>query len=153
MYFYNLIKNLSDEKEILLFVDMDGVIASYDAGKPLVFSNKRPLKENIAKIESVSKLPNVELRLLSICRKDFQIKEKNIWLDTYAPFFNKDNRVIISKESLPENISSSDIKLNYLRDIQTNKQIVLLDDDNSIINSILKNAKNIIVLQDSELID
>lgn len=153
MYFYNLIKNLSDKKEILLFVDMDGVIASYDAGKPLDFSNKRPLKENIVKIERVSKLPNVELRLLSICRKDFQIKEKNIWLDKYAPFFNKENRIIISKESLPENTSSSDLKLNYLMDIQTNKQIVLLDDDNSIINSILQNAKNIIVLQDSELID
>lgn len=153
MYFYNLIEKLSNEREILLFIDMDGVIASYDAGKPLDFLNKRPLTENIKKIKLVSTLPNVELRLLSICRKDFQINEKNIWLDKYAPFFIKKNRIIISKENLSENITSSEIKLNYLTSIKSNKQIVLLDDDNSIINSILKKAENIIVLQDSELID
>lgn len=50
MHFYNLIKDLlSDKKELMIFVDMDGVIASYDAGKPICFSNKRPLKENIKK--------------------------------------------------------------------------------------------------------
>ena len=85
MYFYNLIKDLSYKKELLLFVDMDGVIASYDAGKPLDFLNKRPLKENIRKIEQITTLPNVELYIISICRKDFQIREKNIWLDKYAP--------------------------------------------------------------------
>ena len=78
MHFYNVIKDLVVEKPIELFFDMDGVISSYDAGKPLDFLNKRPLKENIKKIDEVSKLPNVELNILSICKKDFQIEEKNI---------------------------------------------------------------------------
>ena len=153
MYFYNLMKKLSYNKKLLLFVDMDGVIASYDAGKPLDYLNKRPLMDNIKKIEQVGTLPNIELYIISICRKNFQINEKNIWLDKYAPFFIKENRIIISKESLSENITSSEIKTNYLTSLKSNKQIVLLDDDNSIINFILKKAENIIVLQDSELID
>ena len=86
MHFYNLIKNLSSEKELVIFVDMDGVISSYDVGKPLDFLNKRPLKENINKLEKINELPNIELYILSICRKNFQIEEKNIWLDKYAPF-------------------------------------------------------------------
>ena len=43
MHFYNLIKELSKKNKIKLFVDMDGVIASYDFGKPLNFKIKRPL--------------------------------------------------------------------------------------------------------------
>ena len=54
MHFYNLIKELSEKKEVMLYVDMDGVIASYNIGKPLDFLNKRPLKENINKLEKVS---------------------------------------------------------------------------------------------------
>lgn len=152
MHFYNLIKDLSDKKEIILFVDMDGVIASYDAGKKIDFLNKRPLKENISKIEKVSELPNVELYILSICRKDFQIEEKNTWLDKYASFFQKENRIIISKEKLG-NETSSEIKSNYLNNIKTNKQIVLLDDDNSVLKHVMKNVEGAIVFQDSELID
>lgn len=152
MHFYNLIRDLSNKKEIILFVDMDGVIASYDVGKPLNFLNKRPLKENIKKIEKVGELPNVELHILSICREDFQIEEKNIWLNKNAPFFQKEKRAIISKEKL-EGITSSQIKANYLKGVKTSKQIVLLDDDNSVLNHVMKNVENVIVFQDSELID
>lgn len=152
MHFYNLIKNLSNEKETILFVDMDGVIASYDVGKPYNFLEKRPLKENIRKIEEVGKLTNVTLYILSICRKDIQIEEKNIWLDRHAPFFKKENRVIISKEKL-QNQSSSEIKANYLNNVKTDKQIILLDDDNSVIKCVKNEVKNAIVFQDSELID
>ena len=152
MHFYNVIKDLVVEKPIELFFDMDGVISSYDAGKPLDFLNKRPLKENIKKIEEVSKLPNVELNILSICKKDFQIEEKNIWLDKNASFFKKENRVIISKESNP-GISSADLKANYLKSLNSNKQIVVVDDDNLVLKTIMEKAKDVIVFQDSELID
>lgn len=152
MHFYNLIKDLSDKKRIMLFVDMDGVIVSYDVGKAFDFLNKRPLTENINKIKKVGELPNVELHILSICKKDFQIEEKNIWLDKHAPFFKKENRTIISKEKL-EGIASSEIKANYLKNVKTNKQIVLLDDDNSVIKCVVKNVEGVIVFQDSELID
>ena len=118
MHFYNLIKNLSSEKELVIFVDMDGVISSYDVGKPLDFLNKRPLKENINKLEKINELPNIELYILSICRKNFQIEEKNIWLDKYAPFFKRENRIIISKQET-DNTSSPEIKANYLKNVKT----------------------------------
>ena len=35
MYFYNLIKDLSKDKELVIFCDMDGVIAAFDFGKTL----------------------------------------------------------------------------------------------------------------------
>ena len=152
MHFLNLIKKISNDKEILMCVDMDGVITSYDAGKPLDFLNKRPLTENIKKLEQISKLPNVELKILSICRKNSQIEEKNIWLDKNAPFFKKENRVIISKENIT-NKKSYELKIDYLKSINTTKQIILVDDDNLIINKVLENLKHIIVFQDSELID
>lgn len=152
MHFYNLIKDLSDKKPIMLFVDMDGVIVSYDVGKAFDFLNKRPLNENISKIEKVGELPNVELHILSICKKDFQIEEKNTWLDKYAPFFQKENRTIISKEKL-ESVTSPEIKANYLKNIKTNKQIVLIDDDNSVLKCVMKDVEDVIAFQDSELID
>ena len=152
MHFFDIIKSLAKESSIILFVDMDGVIASYDAGKPLDFLNKRPLTENINKLRLISTIPNVELHILSICRKDYQIEEKNIWLNEYASFFQKENRHIISKELLDE-ISSKEVKENFLKNFKTEKKMILLDDDNIVLNYVMKNVKDIIVFQDSELID
>ena len=152
MHFYNLIKDLSEKKDIIMFVDMDGVIASYDVGKPLDFLNKRPLTENIRKLEEINKISNVELHILSLCKKNFQIEEKNIWLDKHAPFFKKENRNIISKETF-SGISSPELKANYLNSLETNKQIILLDDDNGILKKVIDTVNGIIVFQDSELID
>ena len=89
MYFYNLINKLSKEENIIIYVDMDGVIASYDFGKPLDFANKRPLITNIKTLEKVSHLKNVELHILSVCRKKREINDKNDWLDKYAKFLKK----------------------------------------------------------------
>ena len=89
MHFYNLINELCKDKESILFVDMDGVIASYEYGKPLDFANKRPLVSNIRTLEKIASLNNLELHILSICREDFQIEEKNDWIDKYIPFIKK----------------------------------------------------------------
>ena len=136
----------------MLFFDMDGVISSYDAGKKLDFANKRPLTENINKIKKISTLNNVTLYILSICKKNFQIEEKNNWLDKNAPFFDKSNRIIISKEQHP-NIDSPTLKSDFLKNLNTNSQIVLVDDDNAVIKKVLDVTDNVIVFQDSELID
>lgn len=152
MHFYELIQKQTKNKKTRIYVDMDGVIASYDIGKPYDFENKRPLTTNIKTLGKINNLENTELFILSICKKDSQIKEKNNWLDKYAPFFQKDNRIIISKESNP-NLSSKELKLNYLKSLKTDNQIILIDDDNEIIKNIKDNAKNIILYQDSELID
>ena len=152
MHFYELIQKQTKNKKTRIYVDMDGVIASYDIGKPYDFENKRPLTTNIKTLSKINNLENTELFILSICKKNSQIKEKNNWLDKYAPFFQKDNRIIISKESNP-NLSSKELKLDYLKSLKTDNQIILIDDDNEIIKTIKDNAKNIILYQDSELTD
>ena len=152
MHFYNLIKELSRDKEIILFVDMDGVIALYDVGKPGDFLHKRPLTTRIQELEEISKLHNVDIRILSICRKDYQIEEKNQWLDKYAPYFKKENRIIISKETVT-NCTSPEIKANYLNSVKTDKQIVLVDDDNAVLKHVMNNVEGIIAYQDSEMVD
>lgn len=152
MHFYELIQKQTKNKKTRIYVDMDGVIASYNIGKPYDFENKRPLTTNIKTLSKINNLENTELFILSICKKDSQIKEKNNWLDKYAPFFQKDNRIIISKENNP-NLSSKELKLNYLKSLKTDNQIILIDDDNEIIKTIKDNAKNIILYQDSELTD
>lgn len=153
MYFYNLIKEMSKENNIALYVDMDGVIAEYGIGRnPYDYLNKRPLKTNIDTLKEVSTLKNVELHILSVCREDSQINDKNIWLDKNAPFFNKNNRNIISRAG-NEWKKSRELKVDFLENLKTEKQIVLVDDDNEILGYINKNLKNIIVMQDSELID
>ncbi len=152
MHFYELIKNLNKDKKIIIYVDMDGVIASYDFGKPLDFKNKRPLTTNIKTLKQLCNLKNVELHILSVCRFDIEVNEKNEWLDKYAPFFEKDKRTIISKESYPH-YSSKDLKLNYLKSLKTEEQIIFIDDDNEILKTVRNGLKNIILYQDSELID
>ena len=152
MNFKEIILELLKHKNIDLFVDMDGVIASYDFGNPKDFDKKRPLKTNIKTLEEISKLNGITMNILSICKKDSQIKEKNDWLDIHASFFEKDKRYILSKETII-NTSSPNMKLNFLRDYQSNNQKILLDDDNQVLRVVGNNLEDVIVFQDSELID
>ena len=52
MHFKSIIESYN--KKIILYVDMDGVIADYEVGKPFDFINKRPLIERIEKLEIIS---------------------------------------------------------------------------------------------------
>ena len=79
MYFYNEIQKLTKGKKTRIYVDMDGVIASYNFGKPLDFKNKRPLTTNIKTLNKLCELENIELFILSVCKLNYQIKEKNDW--------------------------------------------------------------------------
>ena len=74
------------------------------------------------------------------------------WLDRFAPFFEKDKRFILSKETIT-NMSSSNMKKTFLENYETSSQIVVIDDDNQVIKTIGKELENVIVFQDSELID
>jgi hypothetical protein len=50
-------------------------------------------------------------------------------------------------------ISSANMKLHFLKNYETIDKIVLVDDDNKVLSIISKELDNIILLQDSELID
>jgi hypothetical protein len=151
MYFYNLIKDFKEE--LIIFVDMDGVITDYDFGNKLDFKNKRPLTTNIKTLKKISELKKVELYILSICKKNIEIKEKNIWLDENAPYFKKENRIIISKEK-EKNESSKYLKYKYLKEYtKEKKKIIVIDDDNEILKYLHNNLKEIVLFQDSSLID
>ena len=152
MNFYEKIKEMSKQKKLIIFVDMDGVVACYDVGNPYNFLEKRPLFTNINILKKVQKLPNIELHILSIGKKDSDILDKNKWLDKYIPFISYDKRTILSKES-NNNLEARIIKLNYLKTLDTDRQIVLVDDDNVVLKTIRKEMDNVILFQDSELVD
>lgn len=152
MYFYDLIKDLSKDKKTIIYFDMDGVIASYNFGYPLNFKTKRPLTTNINVIKKVSELPNVELHILSVCVHHDQINDKNNWLDKYAPFFKKENRHILARDDVLNSTAKS-LKVNYLNSIEKTNQTIMVDDDNEVLRALRDNTEDIILLQDSELID
>ena len=149
MKIINEIKTMAKDQKIDIYVDMDGVIAEYDFGRPLDFLNKRPLLGNIKVLEEISKIPNVEMHILSICKKDSQINDKNLWLDKYAPFFKKENRNVLSKETYTDR-SSSELKVDFLNNIESFK--ILIDDDNGILKEVDKKVKNISLYQDSSIV-
>lgn len=153
MFLRNVIDNYN-EKNIKLYVDMDGVIADYDVGKASGYDTKRPLITSISKLEEISKLNNIDMYILSITKKDEGINQKHYWLDKYAPFFKKEKRIIISKES-NEGFSSKELKANYLVNVERNKNdiIMVIDDDPEIIKEIKNKNPDIILLKDTVLVD
>lgn len=143
------IKEFSLKRKVNLFVDMDGVIAEYDFGKPLDFVNKRPLLSNIKVLEEISKISNLDMHILSICKKDSQVNDKNDWLDKYAPFFKKENRNIISKETYCGKTSSA-LKVDFLNNQAGFK--ILIYDDNEVLKEVHKKVEDIILYQDPSLV-
>ena len=97
MYLENFLEQYQDKK-VKMFVDMDGVIADFNFGKACDYDKKRPLYSSINKLENISKKDNVDLYIFSATRMNKGYDEKQYWLDKYAPFFKKENRVIISRE-------------------------------------------------------
>ena len=96
MYLKEFLEQFGDKK-IKIFVDMDGVIADYIFGSAKDYDQKRPLYDNIDKLEIISHMPNVELYIFSATRYSSGFEQKHRWLDTYAPFFKRENRIIISR--------------------------------------------------------
>lgn len=59
MHFYGLIKKLSKNKKVIVYIDMDVVIASYELVNPFDFENKRPLYTNIKTLSKLAELKNI----------------------------------------------------------------------------------------------
>ena len=152
MYIIDYFENLREEK-VKLYVDMDGVIADYDVGVAYEYDKKRPLYSNIEKLETISKMENVDINILSISRTASGIEEKNNWLDKYAPFFEKEKRNIISRE-LNNMRLSTELKLEFVKNItRDGSKIIIIDDDPQVINAIRRECDDVILLKDSALVD
>ncbi len=152
MYIKDFLDQYKDKK-IKLFVDMDGVIADYIIGQPKDYDKKRPLFDSINKLKLISELPNVEMYILSATRKNEGIEQKHWWLDKYAPFFKKENRIIISREA--NNMTETSIlKAEYMRTYKRDDSImIVIDDDPKNLTKIHELNEDIILLKDSALID
>ena len=150
MYIDDVLVKYKDKK-IKLFVDMDGVIADYEVGLARDYDKKRPLKSNIKKLKEISENPNIEMNILSVTRHDKGFEEKNIWLDKYAPFFQKKNRNIISRESNGFE-KSSILKANFVKDLKRNKVIIIIDDDPIVLKRIKKTNEDVVLLKDTALV-
>lgn len=152
MFFEDEIKKLGEGK-IKIFVDMDGVIADYNVGIAKDYHMKRPLNSNIEKLEKVSKLDNVEMYILSVARLNRGVEEKNMWLDEIAPFFKKENRIILPRE---ENgfMAAKDLKLLFVKNLERDgSKIVVIDDDPLILHEMQTNYKDLILYKDTVLVD
>ena len=152
MYLKEYLKQYKDKK-VKLFVDMDGVIADYIFGSAHDYDQKRPLYDNIDKLEEISKMKNVELFILSTSRYSSGFAQKNWWLDQYAPFFKKENRIIISREDNNMTASSA-LKAEYFANYKRDDSVlILIDDDPRNLKDIRKLNEDIVLLKDTVLID
>ena len=151
MFFKDELETLTGN--IKLFVDMDGVIADFDVGKAKDYDKKRPLKTSIEKLKEISQMPNVELYILSVTRADTGLDEKHTWLDKFAPFFKKENRIIISREA--NNFEHSAVlKANYLKAVEKDDSIIILiDDDLKILKQVKEDVPEVILYKDTCLVD
>ena len=152
MYLENYLKQYNGKK-VKIFVDMDGVIADYDVGIAYSYDKKRPLYSSIDKLEKISKEDNIELFILSVTRMNVGYDEKQNWLDRYAPFFKKENRVIISREKHGFEETAT-LKANYIKNLERDGSvIVVIDDDPRIIKEIRELNEDVVLLKDTALVD
>ena len=152
MYIKDYLKQFQNKK-VKLFVDMDGVVADYIFGSAQDYDKKRPLYDNIDKLEIVSEMSNVEMFIFSATRYSSGFAQKHWWLDTYAPFFKKENRIIISRED--NNMRDSSIlKAEYLANYERDGSIlILIDDDPKNLKDVRNLNEDVILLKDTVLVD
>ena len=133
MKFYDCIEKNKD-KNISIYCDMDGVIAEYDI--------------------DLYKEDNISIYILSICKTNNIVYDKITWFKKHMPFLKQENIILLSKEDNKyQGISSKEIKSNYLKEHAKNDVNIVIDDDNSVIKYIIKNNEDLIVFQDSSLVD
>ncbi len=152
MYIKEYLEQFKDKK-IKLYVDMDGVIADYIFGEAKDYDIKRPLYDSIRKLEEVSKMPNVKMFIFSATRYSEGLEQKHEWLDKYAPFFKKENRVLISREANGMT-ETAILKAECMKSIERDGSVIIvIDDDPRNLKEIRKLNEDVILLKDTALID
>ncbi len=149
MNIYSIISKLTDNGEVHIYLDIDGVLANYDVGNVVDFKEKRILHNNVDSVKFLSTIPNVELYILSVCKDDMEKLSKNSFLDMNANFIMNDHRIFLNKDDK----SVMEIKSDYLKGLNRSNKIVYLDSDNSVLEYVKYNNNDIEVLHASELVD
>ena len=149
MNIYSIISKLTDNGEVHIYLDIDGVLANYNVGNLVDFKEKRILHNNVDSVKFLSTIPNVELYILSICKDDMEKLSKNSFLDMNANFIMNDHRIFLNKDDK----SVMEIKSDYLKGLNRSNKIVYLDSDNSVLEYVKYNNNDIEVLHASELVD
>ena len=149
MNIYSIISKLTDNGEVHIYLDIDGVLANYNVGNLVDFKEKRILHNNVDSVKFLSTIPNVELYILSICKDDMEKLSKNSFLDMNANFIMNDHRIFLNKDDK----SVMEIKSDYLKGLNRGNKIVYLDSDNSVLEYVKYNNNDIEVLHASELVD
>lgn len=159
MYFKNYLEKYKDKK-INIYIDMDGVVADYDAinfkenkDKDNVYLNKRPVLSSINVLKEISIMENVTLNILSCTKKDSQKEGKIIWLSKYMDFIKKENINIISREE-KNNLKSCLIKSEFLKAHYKKDEInISIDDAHDVIKEVEQLNINIIPLHITSILD
>lgn len=157
-YFYNLIKDMAKDKNVDIYVDMDGVVADYELlefekvkTSPDAYLNKRPIKTVINTLKELSLLDNVTVYVLSIAKQENQIKGKLVWLSKNMDFIPTSNINIIPRDT--NNWTKSPIlKKNFLKANSNKDNIsIMIDDSHDVLREV--NDLGIIPIHISSVID
>ena len=159
MYFEKYLEKFNNKK-IDIYIDMDGVIADYDAlgflkakEKDNVYLDKRPILTVIEILKNISNNKNIKLNILSCTTRVNQKEGKYIWLNKYMNFVAKENINIIAREE-KNYLKASIVKKEFLKEnIDKNKINIMIDDSHEVISEIIKLDLGIIPLHITSILD
>ena len=158
-YFKEYLKQFND-KQINIFIDMDGVVADYDAlnfkqnkDNEDVYLHKRPINSSISVLREISEMENVTLNILSCTKKNNQKEGKIIWLSKYMDFIKKENINLISREE-KESMKACMIKAEFLKKhFDKDKINISIDDSHDVIREVQNLNLGIIPLHITSILD
>ena len=144
MSFYKRIEEIcKSNKNVALFVDMDGTIAEYRIfAKDYItvetsglFLNSKPLFSVIEVIKKLSEIENLDIYILSLSRSKIIVEEKKIWLKKYVPFIKEENYIILCRENGEYNYENRiHIKSDKMKEkLDKYDFLVFLDDEHNIL--------------------
>ena len=165
MYLLEVLKEFVKSKKtdsLAIFVDMDGVIADYRFGEGDNIKNnvkgtylkKRPIYTTINNLKKINDEEGFDVYILSSCFFKEHADEKDEWLDKYADFIKKENRIFTYNANFE---SRKDAKIQVIKEklkLKEYEYAVLIDDTHDILFKGIKElGDNFLPFHVSTLID
>ena len=143
MSFIEVIKEKCREHEkVKLFVDMDGTIAEYpvlktnEAEKKMteLYGSTKPLMPVIEVLGEISKIPNLEMYILSLSKNDEITAKKEVWLKKYVPFIKESNHLILTRgKGYTDETRDIAKPENIVKHKEPGCYLIMLDDDHKVL--------------------